>query len=240
MMLSLPENWDYSISGLVAICKENESAIKSTLNELKEFGYLVVTKKMPNETKTGRIEYAYDIYEQPQAKQKVEKQGIENLHLENQPIENQGQLNNKDKLTNDEKFNINNQSYLSKNKSKQIASYLDMIGYETIIKDNIDYDILIQSKSKADVDELVSIMVDLCCSSADTVVIGKEEKSTEIVRSQMLKINSEHIDYVLNSIQENKTRVKNIKAYLKSCLYNAPQTMGHYYTTLVNADMYGG
>lgn len=237
MMLSLPENWDYSINGLVAICKENESAIRSTLNELKEFGYLVVTKKMPNETKTGRIEYAYDIFELPQAKQKVEKQGIENLPLENQHIENQGQLNNKDKVTNNKELNINNQSYQS---VKQIASYLDMIGYEKIIKDNIEYDCLIQQEEQTNIDELVSIMVELCCSSTDTVVIGKEEKSTEIVKSQMLKLNSEHIQYVISSVKENNTKIKNIKAYLKSCLFNAPQTMEHYYTTSVNADMYGG
>lgn len=93
-MLSLPENWDYSIAGLVAINKENESSIKSALNELKKFGYLVVTKKLPNETETGRIEYVYDIYEQPHNKQPLEKQEqekqqVENLPLENQSVENQ-------------------------------------------------------------------------------------------------------------------------------------------------------
>jgi hypothetical protein len=98
LMLSLPDNWDYSISGLVAICKENESAIKSTLNELKDFGYLIVTKRMPNQTESGRIEYEYNIYEQPienqeEEEQEEEKQGIENLRVENQSVENQGQLN---------------------------------------------------------------------------------------------------------------------------------------------------
>ena len=110
MMLSLPTDWDYSISGLVAICKENESAIKSTLTELKEFGYLVVTKKMPNETKTGRIEYTYDIYEQPQVKQKAEKQGTENLPVESQEVENQGQL--KTKELNTEKLKTKNKELL--------------------------------------------------------------------------------------------------------------------------------
>ena len=104
-MLSLPDNWDYSISGLVAVCKENESAIKTTLSELKTFGYLAITKKMPNETDTGRIEYAYDIYEKP--KQEGEKQGLENQPLDNQPVENQGQINtnqsNTDKLNTDKK-----------------------------------------------------------------------------------------------------------------------------------------
>lgn len=109
-MLSLPENWDYSIAGLVAINKENESSIKSALNELKKFGYLVVTKKLPNETATGRIEYVYDIYEQPHNKQPLEKQGqekqgIENLPLENQTVESQavekqGQLITNELITN--------------------------------------------------------------------------------------------------------------------------------------------
>lgn len=78
-MLSLPSNWDYSIAGLVAINKEEETSIKSALKELQSFGYLKVNKLMPNETKSGRIEYIYDIYEQP-----YEKQGVENLGLENQ------------------------------------------------------------------------------------------------------------------------------------------------------------
>ena len=64
-MLSLPDDWDYSISGLAAINSEKESCIKSALNELKKSGYLVVTKKMPNETESGRIEYVYDLYEEP-------------------------------------------------------------------------------------------------------------------------------------------------------------------------------
>lgn len=97
VMLSLPDTWDYSISGLVAICKESETAVKSTLNELKSCGYLVVTKKMPNETESGRIEYVYDIFEKAQTgKQAVEKQGVENLGVENLEVENVRQLNTKE------------------------------------------------------------------------------------------------------------------------------------------------
>ena len=118
-VLSLPENWDYSISGLTAICKEKETAIKAALDELKHWGYLNVTKLMPNETNSGRIEYVYDFYEYSEkdspdadrddddtydedeetsaaevnsikkAPQGAEKQGIENLPLEILPIEKQ-------------------------------------------------------------------------------------------------------------------------------------------------------
>ena len=66
LMLSLPENWNYTVSDLVSICKESETSIKSALNELKKFGYLTITKKKPNETSSGRFEYEYNIYEKPQ------------------------------------------------------------------------------------------------------------------------------------------------------------------------------
>lgn len=92
VMLSLPDEWDYSIDGLVAISKENETSIKSTLKELKEHGYLVVTKVR---TEKGTYDYIYDIFERPG----VEKPGVENLGVDNPPVENQGQLITKESNT---------------------------------------------------------------------------------------------------------------------------------------------
>ena len=106
VMLSLPDNWDYSIAGLVAISQENETAIKSALSELKQFGYLEVIKLMPNESETGRIDYIYNVYEKP--KQEGEKQEVENLPLEILDVENQGQLNTNNKTLNNKYNNINN------------------------------------------------------------------------------------------------------------------------------------
>lgn len=87
IILSLPDEWDYSVSGLAAICSEKETAVKSALKELKSYGYLTVVKKMPGETKSGRIEYDYIFCEQPQ-KQDDKKQDIEILPLEIQEVEN--------------------------------------------------------------------------------------------------------------------------------------------------------
>lgn len=88
MLLSFPDDWVYTINGLVSVCKENVTAVKSALNELKEYGYLRVTKLNPNETESGRFEYIYDVFEEPQTevKQDEEKQGIENLCLENHAL----------------------------------------------------------------------------------------------------------------------------------------------------------
>jgi hypothetical protein len=112
VMLSLPDDWDYSIKGLVYICVESEPVIKSTLKELQKFGYLVIDKLMPNQTKSGRIEYEYNIFECPQEmenqkvetkevkkqknehkvikKQEVQKQEVEKQPLEKQEVEIQG------------------------------------------------------------------------------------------------------------------------------------------------------
>ena len=117
LMLSLPEDWDYSISGLASICAENETAIKTGLKELKKFGYLRISKIFPSKERGNKkIEYIYEIFEkplgedkrqkeqeiekQPLEKQKVENQGVENLPLESQAVENQGQLSTKELNTN--------------------------------------------------------------------------------------------------------------------------------------------
>ena len=96
LMLSLPNDWDYTIKGLVTICKENETAVKSTLNELKDFGYLEILKV---QNQKGQFEYEYNIYEQPQSK----KPEVENLGVENPSVENQGQLNTNKQKTNNKK-----------------------------------------------------------------------------------------------------------------------------------------
>lgn len=102
LMFSLPPTWDYSVDGLCSICKEEKTAIESALKELKKSGYLIVTKKLPNETTSGRFEYVYDIFENPQKqegekqgleKQGLEKQGVEILPIEIQGVENPPQLN---------------------------------------------------------------------------------------------------------------------------------------------------
>lgn len=96
IVLSLPEDWDYSVNGLCQITGEGETSIKSALKELKLSKYLIVTKIFPKDSKSGRIEYVYDFFETP--KQECEKQGVENLPLENLGleilgVENHGQRN---------------------------------------------------------------------------------------------------------------------------------------------------
>ena len=147
IMLSLPEDWDYSIKGLVAICKEGETAVKSTLDELKEYGYLTVTKIMPSKENGGKYEYIYDIYEQPHENQEIENQEVENqgvgfLGVENHPLNKYSIYNNSNNLYNttyiDKSNNITNKQNKDKTKEnkkrnrdsetiKEIVEYLNKI-----------------------------------------------------------------------------------------------------------------
>ena len=98
LMLSLPDEWEYSINGLVSICKESEKTVEKALKELKDLGYLEVIKIPPNQSKTGRFEYSYEIFEKPK-KQEGKKQGVEKQGVEKQGLEFYPQLNTKIKNT---------------------------------------------------------------------------------------------------------------------------------------------
>lgn len=137
-MLSLPENWDYSIAGLVAINKEEETAIKSTLDELKQFNYLVITKLMPNETDSGRYEYVYDIYEAPK-KQEGDFLGVEILGLENQGQYNTNNKinNNKEEISKEESiydYYQNKIGILNPNQYEMFNSLIDEVGEDKVKK----------------------------------------------------------------------------------------------------------
>ncbi len=92
-MLSLPGDWDYSLAGLVINSKESKTSIRNTLNELKENYYLSVTKLYPNKTESKKIEYVYNIYEEPHLEPSIQKQDTENQYLDYQYLENDTQIN---------------------------------------------------------------------------------------------------------------------------------------------------
>lgn len=108
-MLSLPDNWDYSLNGLCAICKEQETAIKSTLKELKRTGYLVIYKVRGDR---GYFEYVYNIYEQPVEIIQKKNPEVENPPMDNPPVENDTQINIKKQRT-EEQIDKNDKTILN-------------------------------------------------------------------------------------------------------------------------------
>lgn len=120
--------------------------------------------------------------------------------------------------------------------TKSCCSSGERAKYLQLIRENIEYDF---QAEKEKISEIVEIMLDVICSTKDTIRVNGEDMPQEIVKSRFLKLNSSHIDYVLTALKKNTSEVKNIRAYLITALYNAPTTIDSYYTAWVNHDMYG-
>ena len=118
----------------------------------------------------------------------------------------------------------------------------EMQSYRDLVLENIEYDHLCREFStyREDLDEIVELIVETVCARRKTTRIAGADFPHEVVRSRFLKLDSSHIEYVLDRMRENTTYVRNIKKYLLAALYNAPATIGSYYTSLVSHDMYGG
>ena len=115
--------------------------------------------------------------------------------------------------------------------------------YMKMIKKNIEYDILALNKSGhiEDIENIVQIMTDVCCiPDGANIKVNGNELPVGVVRSRFLNIDSIHIEYILASLEENPSDVRNIRAYLITTIYNAPSTISQYYRSKVNHDMYSG
>ena len=133
-----------------------------------------------------------------------------------------------------EKLDINNNNINNNKKNNNILSNLitgeteqkEEMRYEEIFKQNIEYDILVQDiKNKELIKNITDIAVETLNTTKTKIYINSEPKSIEIVRSQLLKLNPMHIQYVMNCLQQNTKDVKSIKSYILTSLYNAVNTM---------------
>ena len=87
------------------------------------------------------------------------------------------------------------------------------------------------------IDNIVDLMIDICLQEAGTVPINGSPMPVEVVKSKFLKLNSSHIEYIMDSLDRNPSEVKNIRSYLLTTIYNAPNTISQYYRSQVNYDM---
>lgn len=111
--------------------------------------------------------------------------------------------------------------------------------YEELVKSNIDYDVLKTDIGQRDgeiLDEIVGTIVETVSSKKEVIRVNGEEKPTNVVKGQLLKLDIDHINYVMDCLKKNTTKVHNIKAYVLTTLYNAPNTISNYYQQAVNYD----
>ncbi len=114
--------------------------------------------------------------------------------------------------------------------------------YRELIAENIAYDALLTDYpyEQDTLEEILELLVDVVCTTKSSVRISGDDKPAEVVRSQFLKLNSEHIRFVVGGLKENAIRIRNMRQYLLATLYNAPLTIGNYYRSLVSHDMSEG
>mgnify|MGYP007028189910 CR=1 FL=1 len=274
-MLSLPDNWDYTLAGLSHINREKIDAIREAVRELEKAGYIVRSRERDEK---GRLRGAdYIIYEQPQPpvsdlptlenptldNPTLEKPMLENPTLENPTLENPTQLNkdisrtdlSKKEKSNTDLSNTHSIPILSpypspftedaaepERKGTEAKTQSAIEIYRDIIKDNIEYDILIQDPhmDKDRLDEIVDLILETVCTARKTLRIAGDDYPAELVKSKFLKLTSSHIEFVLDCMRENTTKIRNIKQYLRAVLFNAPSTIDSYYTALVAHDMASG
>ena len=284
LMLSLPEDWDYTLSGLARICQEGKDAIRGAILELARAGYVQRRQTTDEEGKFSVNEYI--IREQPDSKPAVEpsSEGSEG-QPEQRPEGQQEKLcgeqvekplwasplpgnpttekpstadpstgfptqSNKDTGNKDQE-NTNSQRTPSfpsvpsippsglepqrkerKRRSCGVAITLDeMAAYRAQILGNIGYNELVRERpwDRGQVDELVELMVEAVCSRREIIRAAGEDVPQGLVRKRFLRLNGDHLRFVLDGLQRNTTQVRNIKGYLLTSLYNASVTMENSY-----------
>ena len=261
MMLSLPDDWNYTTRGLAKICKEGVDAIGNALRELETAGYIVRHQLRDRQGRISDTEYV--IYEQPQPRQ-AETPGpdtdvpdtaspdTENPYLDKPDTEKPAELNieksNTQKSithgssTDSIPFRETAAARPPERKGRDAMSVTEIENYRELILENIEYDCLKQRYPLYldDLNEIVELMVETVCARRKTTRISGADFPHEIVRSRFLKLGSSHIEFVMDCLQKNTTQVRNIKQYLLAVLFNAPTTMNNHYTSLVNHDMHAG
>ena len=256
MMLSLPEDWNYTTRGLAKICKEGVDAIGAALRELEAAGYIVRHKLRDRQGRISDTEYV--IYEQPQPKNPDTPQpdmaspDTENPYLDKPDTEKPAELNieksNTEKTitygssTDSIPFREPAAAQLPERKGRDAMSVSEIENYRELILENIEYDYLCREFSlyREDLDELVELIVETVCAKRQTTRIAGSDFPHEVVRSRFLKLTSEHIRFVMDCMKKNTTDVRNMKQYLLTVLFNSPTTINNYYTAQVNHDMNAG
>ena len=244
-MLSLPEDWDYTLKGLAQINKESIDAIREAVRELERAGYIKRSRERDERGCLRRT--VYTIYEQPHAEPTPEEPTQEKPMLDKPTLENPTQLNT--------------ESTKKRKRQSKDSSITDSIPFPSgfpdapaqkrtetkesfescreLILENIDYDVLASDPhvDREQLDEIVDLVQETVCSTRSRIRVAGNDYPAEVVRAKLLKLNSEHIRFVTDCLKQNTTRIRNIRQYLLTVLFNAPSTMNSYYTALVAHDM---
>ena len=258
-MLSLPESWDFTLKGLTTLFTDGIDSIRQGINELESRGYIVRERKRDARGRLGGMEYV--IYETPH--KAVENSPVCASPEEDNPTtENPTQESSTEEMPTTYKELNKSITNASITKESSTNSFLpevpesfedcepveksgrkevtDTLKARAEIKEQIEYDILVQRCQPAQLNELVEIMLEVKMNLSPTTRFSRDEVyPTGYVQDRYSRLNAEHIEQVLDGIRENTSKVLHTKAYLMKCLFNAPETFENKVAMDVNYDLYG-
>lgn len=302
-MLSLPPDWDFTLTGLAYISADGVDSVRSAVRELESCGYLVRHQLRDERGRMSENEYV--VYENPEQNPEYTSSDIEGKSaaaeklpngingsakaktpsLENPITEGKSEkqqifldnsllekslptkplsenpttatyniLNTQELNTHQSNHSINQRAAARSEDRIDRTDFSSEKGYyagerdyyRDVIRENIEYDFLVENQNNPllkinidKIDEIVSVMVDVVCSKRETIRVNGEELPQSAVKQRFLEIDQSHIDYVLTAFGKSASNVRNIRAYLITALYNAPETMDSYYEAWVKRDLYG-
>ena len=272
LMLSLPEDWDMTLKGLVALSNDGIDSVRSTIKELEEHGYL--SRSRGRNARGQMLCTEYTIHEKSTLTENTENNAENNQVGKSDVDVSRDQVgksdvdisrdqvgfpkigkpiygnsdtikdlkNKKTEYTKDSypssyQGKVTDEDAMDEHKAQQLLS--ERRRYEETIKDNIDYDIFSESDDKDFRDFVnlsVQVMVDAVTSTAPTIRIKKQDIPQSVVKSQLLKVTSEQIEYVYSSTQTSKTKIVNMQNYILTALYNSLFGANLYYSQWVKHD----
>ena len=253
VMLSLPEEWDYTLKGLAVISREGVDAIGEAVKELERAGYIIRSRQRDDHGRLRGMEYV--IYEQPQPsdanppgrEKPVQVKPTQEKPAQATPAQEEpeqaapAQENPPQSIPQREIIKISSTQASNPDPINPDPPF-DMESVRRLVKRNLSYDVLVQDERfpAGRLDEIVDLITETLCSRRETMSVAGDEYPARAVKDKLLRLNSLHIEYVLNCLDRNTTQVHNIKKYLLAALFNAPSTIDSYYAALVNHDLYGG
>ena len=214
--------------------------VRNINGQLGAIEYTILEQPRPPEPKPGKPERENPVLDNPEQASPV---------LGEPEQENPAQLNtkesSKDKSKKDLSSTEGSNPILS---SPQTPRGSDRAGrdwmreresYRELILENIEYDTLIQNPriDREQLDETVDILLETVCTSRKSIRVAGDDYPAELVKAKFLKLDSHHIEFVMDCLRDNTTKVRNIKQYLRAMLFNAPSTINSYYASLVAHDM---
>lgn len=241
VMLSLPDDWDYTLAGLAHISKEGVDAIREGVRELEAAGYIV--RQRIRNAKGQLTSTEYVIHEQPVPPSPTleepvqEKPALENPTLD-KPTQDKPMLENPMQLnTYLPKTYLSKTNSSSTNPSNPYPSMTQRVEQmRQLVRNHLEYDLMCRQFDRDQLDEIVSLIVEVLCSKSLFFTISGTEYPAELVHERLLSLRSSHVEYIFECLSKTSTRVGNIKAYLLTVLFNAAATMHSYYDAQVRHD----